>query len=88
VPLPRFGKELSPEQQAVYDERDRLTKITAASAAFFREQFAGNKGMEARDYARRRGPIAQNSRKVRHRLCAGCVGRAASSSHQPLRLQD
>jgi DNA primase len=55
VPLPRFGKELSPEQQAVYDERDRLSKITAASAAFFREQFAGNKGLEARDYARRRG---------------------------------
>jgi DNA primase len=55
VTLPRHGKELTPAQQAVYDERDRLMKITAAAAAFFREQFQGNKGLEARDYARRRG---------------------------------
>jgi len=55
VALPRAGKELSPEQQAAYDERDRLMKITAAATAFFREQFAGNKGLAARDYARTRG---------------------------------
>ncbi|HEX8832856.1 MAG TPA: toprim domain-containing protein, partial [Abditibacteriaceae bacterium] len=36
-------------------ERDRLQKIAAAAASFFREQFAGNKGLDARDYARRRG---------------------------------
>jgi len=55
VVLPRFGKELSPEQQTVYDERDRLQKITAASAAFYRLQLAGNKGLAGRDYARGRG---------------------------------
>lgn len=55
IALPKFGKDVSPEQQAVYDERDRLTKITAATAAFFREQFGGNKGLDARDYARSRG---------------------------------
>ncbi len=55
VQLPRYGKELSPEQQAAYDERDRLLKIAAAAASFFREQFAGNAGNAARDYARSRG---------------------------------
>jgi DNA primase len=55
VQLPKFGKELSPEQQQVYDERDRLHKIMAACAHFYREQFAGNKGLAARDYARTRG---------------------------------
>ena len=55
VVLPRFGKDLSPEQQANYDERDRLQKITAASAAFYRAQLGGNKGLAGRDYARGRG---------------------------------
>ncbi|HVF85041.1 MAG TPA: DNA primase, partial [Abditibacteriaceae bacterium] len=55
VALPRFGKELSPEQQNAYDERDRLQKITAASASFFRLQLSGNKGLAGRDYARGRG---------------------------------
>jgi DNA primase len=52
VQIPRSNRELTPEQQGQYEERDRLQKITAAAAAFFREQFAGNKGLPARDYAR------------------------------------
>lgn len=48
-------RELSPEQNAAFEERDRLLKVTAAAAAFFRKQFAGNKGLPARDYARERG---------------------------------
>jgi DNA primase len=55
VPLPRFGKELSPEQQRFMTNATACPKLPQASAAFFREQFAGNKGLEARDYARRRG---------------------------------
>ncbi len=55
VVLPQAGRDLSPEQKAAYDERDRLFKIMAAAAAFFREQLAGNKGLEARDYCRMRG---------------------------------
>ena len=48
-------KELTPAQQVAYAERDRLLKVMAASAAFFRDQLAGNAGNEARDYARSRG---------------------------------
>ncbi|MDF2440589.1 MAG: primase, partial [Abditibacteriota bacterium] len=48
------GKEFTPEQQAIYAERDRLVRITAAATAWFREQFAGNAGHSARDYARKR----------------------------------
>jgi DNA primase len=59
VALPRAGRELSPEQKAAYDERDRLLKIMAAAAAFFREQLAGNKGLDARDYCRKRGLSAK-----------------------------
>ncbi len=55
VVLPRFGKDLSAEQQQNLDERDRLQKITAASAAWFRAQLSGNKGLAGRDYARSRG---------------------------------
>ncbi len=55
VTLPRFGKEVSVEQQEKYDERDRLMKITAAAASFFRLQLTGNKGLAGRDYARSRG---------------------------------
>ncbi len=55
VELPKFGKELSPEQRAAADERERLQHITAASAAFFRAQLNGNKGLAGRDYARGRG---------------------------------
>jgi DNA primase len=56
VALPRGGgKELTPEQQAAYAERDRLVRIMAAAIAFFREHFSGNAGMPARDYARQRG---------------------------------
>ena len=55
VVIPRHGKDLTPEQQAAYAERDKLFKIMSAAAAFFREQFRGNAGMPARDYARERG---------------------------------
>ena len=48
-------RDITPEQQVVYDERDRLLKINAATTAFFRAQFSGNKGLPARDYARTRG---------------------------------
>jgi DNA primase len=57
------GRELTPEQQAAYSERDRLVKITAASAAYFREQFTGNAGLAARDYARSRGLSAATLEK-------------------------
>jgi DNA primase catalytic core len=56
VALPRGGgKELTPEQQAAYAERDRLLRVMAATINFFREQFSGNSGLAARDYARQRG---------------------------------
>lgn len=55
VTLATSARELTPAQQAAYDERDRLQKIMAAAAAFFREQFSGNDGLPARDYARSRG---------------------------------
>jgi len=54
VELPR-NKDLTPEQKTQYEERDRLLKICAAATAWFRDQFAGNKGLPARDYARTRG---------------------------------
>jgi len=49
------NRDLTPEQQAVLAERDRLFKVMASAAAFFREQLNGNAGLAARDYARRRG---------------------------------
>lgn len=54
------GKEFTPEQQAAYAERDRLVRIMAAATAWFREQFAGNAGLAARDYARKR-ELAQST---------------------------
>jgi len=54
VALPA-ARELTPERKAEFDEKDRLVKITAAAAAFYRQQFTGNPGMPARDYARSRG---------------------------------
>ncbi len=47
--------EMSPEQREKVSERDKLLKVTAAAAHFFREQFSGNGGLAARDYARTRG---------------------------------
>ncbi len=47
--------EMSPEQREKVSERDKLLKVTAAAAHFFREQFSGNNGLAARDYARIRG---------------------------------
>ena len=48
-------RELTPQQKEELSQRDKLLKVTAASAHFFREQFAGNAGLIARDYARKRG---------------------------------
>jgi DNA primase catalytic core len=50
----REKADLTPEQEASYAERDRLVRITSAAATWFREQFTGNAGLFARDYARSR----------------------------------
>ncbi|MDQ3814439.1 MAG: DNA primase [Armatimonadota bacterium] len=59
----RSNKEWTPEQQAAFaerdQERDNLYRVLATAAAFFREQFSGNAGLPARDYARRRGLSAK-----------------------------
>jgi DNA primase len=56
VPLPKIA---SPEAQVRHqereDERERLYRLLAVSAQFFREQFAGASGKEARAYVERRG---------------------------------
>ncbi len=49
----RAQRDLSPEQQTILAERDRLYKVMASAAAFFREQYAKN--VTPRDYARKRG---------------------------------
>ena len=57
----RFGialperREMTPEQRQENSERDRLFKIAASAQKFFAAQFAGNAGLVARDYARKRG---------------------------------
>lgn len=57
----RFGialperREMSPEQRAEVSERERLLKVAQSAQKFFAEQFAGNAGLVARDYARKRG---------------------------------
>lgn len=51
----RVQRDLSPEQQVILAERDRLFKVMASAAAFFRNQLEGNAGLAGRDYARRRG---------------------------------
>ena len=48
-------RELSEQQKEELSQRDRLLKVMAASAHFYREQFQGNAGLIARDYARKRG---------------------------------
>ena len=48
-------REMTPQQKEELSQRDRLLKVMAASAHFYREQFAGNAGLIARDYARKRG---------------------------------
>ncbi len=48
-------REMTAEQKEEVSQRDRLLKVMAASAHFYREQFAGNAGLIARDYARKRG---------------------------------
>jgi DNA primase len=49
----RAQRDLSPEQQTILAERDRLYKVMASAAAFFREQY--QKHVTPRDYARKRG---------------------------------
>ncbi|RYX80806.1 DNA primase [bacterium] len=57
----RFGialperRDMTPEQRAEQSERERLLKIAASAQKFFAGQFAGNSGLVARDYARKRG---------------------------------
>ncbi len=57
----RFGiavperRDITPEQRAEDSARERLHKIAASAAKFFSAQFAGNGGLVARDYARKRG---------------------------------
>ena len=48
-------REMTVQQKEELSARDKLLKVTAASAHFFREQFGGNAGLIARDYARKRG---------------------------------
>ena len=48
-------REMTPQQKEELSQRDRLLKVMAASAHFYREQFQGNAGLIARDYARKRG---------------------------------
>ena len=48
-------REMTAEQKEELSQRDRLLKVMAASSHFYREQFAGNAGLIARDYARKRG---------------------------------
>jgi DNA primase len=48
-------RDMTPEQKEKLSERDKLLKVCAAAAHFFREQFSGNAGLSARDYARKRG---------------------------------
>ena len=54
IKIPQY-RELSEQQKEELSQRDRLLKVLAASAHFYREQFAGNAGLIARDYARKRG---------------------------------
>lgn len=64
VELPQYrstsrsqNSEARPEEDAgsAPSEREQLARVMAAAAAFFREQFSGNAGNIARDYARSRG---------------------------------
>jgi DNA primase len=55
VPLPKAG----PRDEEAEDQRERLYKLLAASAAFFESQLAGPQGAEARRYLARRGLDAE-----------------------------
>jgi len=48
-------REQSPEERAQNTQRERLLKVAASAQKFFSEQFSGNAGLVARDYARKRG---------------------------------
>lgn len=59
VELPEYhrhqgGESEHPGEEAAPSEREQLGRVMAASAAFYREQFSGNGGLVARDYARSR----------------------------------
>jgi DNA primase catalytic core len=57
----RFGialperRDQTPEERAETSQRERLLKVAQSAGKFFTEQFAGNAGLVARDYARKRG---------------------------------
>jgi DNA primase len=59
VELPRYGSTPGENgevgESSAPSEREQLGRVMAAAAAFFREEFAGNAGNFARDYARERG---------------------------------
>jgi DNA primase len=62
VALPRYsgrtpgaGADGEVGENSAPSEREQLGRVMAAAAAFFREEFAGNAGNPARDYARERG---------------------------------
>ena len=48
-------REQSPEERAETSQRERLLKVAQSAQKFFSEQFSGNAGLVARDYARKRG---------------------------------
>ena len=59
VELPEYhrhqgGEGEHPGEEAAPSEREQLGRVMAASAAFYREQFAGNVGLVAREYSRSR----------------------------------
>ncbi len=48
-------REQSPQERAETSQRERLLKVAQSAQKFFSEQFSGNAGLVARDYARKRG---------------------------------
>ncbi|MDX2203955.1 MAG: DNA primase [Hyphomicrobiaceae bacterium] len=69
----------TPEDRAVYDQRDRLLAVLEASARFFVQQLHGAAGLEARRYLERRG-LAQAGIE-RFRLGYAPGGRAQLKEH-------
>ncbi len=59
VELPKYASTSKEDgevgESSAPSEREQLGRVTAAAASFFREEFMGNAGNPARDYARERG---------------------------------
>jgi len=51
---PSAGKDGEGGESSAPSEREQIGRVAAAAAAFFREEFVGNAGNPARDYARSR----------------------------------